>query len=343
MAVLFTNNATATLASSITSSGTGITVTSGQGALFPAPTGGDIFYATLINSSNQIEIVKVTARSTDAMTVVRAQEGTTARAYAAADKFELRITAAGLSSKFDSAGGTVAGNLIVTGNTTLGDASGDTTTLIGNTVAVPAGGLTVSGGIVNFAGGVQSAGSALITATSTTTLTNKTLTAPAINTPTLSGSGGVLTLPAGPDTLVGRATTDTLTNKTVTGMATASTVKDGLGNLYNVGYRSIPLNTQTGTYTLVKDDVGKFILGSNGGAAQTITIPPTSTGSWVEGDAMLIVSNDSGVISVTQGAGVTIRLAGTTTTGTRTISQFGQASLLYLGSNTWTCSGVGVA
>jgi len=41
------------------------------------------------------------------------------------------------------------------------------------------------------------------------TFTNKTLNSPIIN-----GSGGLLTLPAGPDTLTGRATTDTLTNKT---------------------------------------------------------------------------------------------------------------------------------
>lgn len=96
--LLFTNNASAALASSITTSSTTITVTTGSGALFPAISGGNYFYATLTDSSNNLEIVKVTARATDVLTVVRAQEGTTARAYAAADKIELRVTAAGMNS-----------------------------------------------------------------------------------------------------------------------------------------------------------------------------------------------------------------------------------------------------
>jgi hypothetical protein len=98
MPVLFTNNASAPLAASISSSATTIVVTTGQGALFPALSGSDYFYATLTNSSNQLEIVKVTARSSDTMTVVRGQEGTTARAYSAADKIEIRVTAAGLTN-----------------------------------------------------------------------------------------------------------------------------------------------------------------------------------------------------------------------------------------------------
>jgi hypothetical protein len=96
--LLFTNNASAALASSITTSSTTITVTTGAGAQFPGITGGNYFYATLTDSSNNLEIVKVTGRASDVLTVVRAQEGTTARAYSAADKIELRLTAAGMNS-----------------------------------------------------------------------------------------------------------------------------------------------------------------------------------------------------------------------------------------------------
>lgn len=91
---LVTNNAAATLASSITNSAVSLVLTAGNGALFPNPTGGDFFYGTLIDSSNNKEIVKVTARSTDTLTIVRGQDGTTGRAYSANDRFELRFCAA---------------------------------------------------------------------------------------------------------------------------------------------------------------------------------------------------------------------------------------------------------
>ena len=98
MGIKFSNNASATLASGINSSVTTITLTTGQGALFPSLGASDSFYATLVDSSNNLEIVKVTARSSDTLTVVRGQEGTTARAYIAGDKFELRPTAAALTA-----------------------------------------------------------------------------------------------------------------------------------------------------------------------------------------------------------------------------------------------------
>jgi hypothetical protein len=97
MPVLFTNNATTTLGSSILVGDTSLTVASSSGALFPTTTSG-YFYVALINSSNQIEFVKVTARSSDTFTIVRAQNGSTARPYAAGDKVELRLIAAALEN-----------------------------------------------------------------------------------------------------------------------------------------------------------------------------------------------------------------------------------------------------
>jgi len=94
MAIKFANNAYSTLASSITNSATSITLTTGEGARFPSFSAPDYFL--------NLEIVKCTTRSTDVLTVVRAQESTTARAYAAGDRIELRITAGVLDALYDA-------------------------------------------------------------------------------------------------------------------------------------------------------------------------------------------------------------------------------------------------
>lgn len=120
MPVLFTNNASTTLASGITAAATSITVATGQGALFPTISGSNFFYATLANTSNVLEIVKVTARTGDTMTVVRGQDNTTATAYVTGDKFELRPTAASLAWKVDQDfTGTLSGALTFSAAVTL--------------------------------------------------------------------------------------------------------------------------------------------------------------------------------------------------------------------------------
>lgn len=94
MALKLKNNAVSRLASSITAASTSLSLTPGDGALFPALSAGDYFPATIVRASdNAIEIVKVTARATDVLTVTRAQEGTTALAFSAGDRIELRMTA----------------------------------------------------------------------------------------------------------------------------------------------------------------------------------------------------------------------------------------------------------
>lgn len=103
MSVKFANNAFGTLSAGITASGTSITLSSGQGARFPSLSSGEYFYATLIDTSNNLEVVKVTARSSDVLTATRAQENTTARAFVIGDRIELRVTAAGLEDILDAA------------------------------------------------------------------------------------------------------------------------------------------------------------------------------------------------------------------------------------------------
>lgn len=79
------NRAFSTLASGVDDTTTSWTLATGEGAKFP--TAGD-FHVTC-----EDEIVKCTSRSTDVLTVVRAQEGTSAAAHVSGKAVELRITA----------------------------------------------------------------------------------------------------------------------------------------------------------------------------------------------------------------------------------------------------------
>jgi microcystin-dependent protein len=101
--IVLANNATSLLASDITDAAGTLTVTSGEGALFPSPDPGDYFYVTLLDSDGNMEIIKVTARTVDVFTIVRAQEGTLAAAFAAGARVELRITAQTVLDTVDAA------------------------------------------------------------------------------------------------------------------------------------------------------------------------------------------------------------------------------------------------
>jgi trimeric autotransporter adhesin len=118
MAVKFSNNATTTLASSINSTQTTITVT--DASKFPTLGAGDYTYVTLDADAVPAvrEIVKVTAITGNVFTVVRGQDGTSAASFDAGVFIELRLTAALLNDVADlplsvstttaSGGGTLA-------------------------------------------------------------------------------------------------------------------------------------------------------------------------------------------------------------------------------------------
>ena len=181
---LFTNNAATTLASNITNVATTLTVASGTGALFPSPTGSNYSYVTLINAAGTVlEIVKLTARSTDTLTITRAQEGTNASAFSTGDKVELRVTAAGMTDTFNNGGvqsaTVVAGTGIsVTSSTTTGAATatvnntGVTSVAAGTGISVSAstGGVTITNaGVTSVAAGT---GISVSASTGGVTITN---------------------------------------------------------------------------------------------------------------------------------------------------------------------------
>jgi hypothetical protein len=97
MPIKLKNNAVGYLATAITASDVGLVLQAGNGAAFPTLASGDYFYATLISSGGTTEIVKVTARVSDTMTVVRAQESTSANSFAVGTKVELRVTAGSIA------------------------------------------------------------------------------------------------------------------------------------------------------------------------------------------------------------------------------------------------------
>jgi hypothetical protein len=95
---LFTNNTKTTVSAAFDSSATSLSVADGSG--MPSLSGGDWFLLTLTQPALETswEIVKVTARSGNVLTVVRGQENTANAVWALGSAVQLRITASTMDS-----------------------------------------------------------------------------------------------------------------------------------------------------------------------------------------------------------------------------------------------------
>ena len=96
-----------------------------------------------------------------------------------------------------------------------------------------------------------------------------------------------------------------------------------------------PTNTQGGTYTLVLADAGKVVK-----AAGNVTLDQNV---FADGDILIIYNSTAGDITLIQGTSVTLRLAGDSATGTRTIAQKGVCTVLNVAANEAIAGGVGVS
>ena len=206
MSVVFANNAATTLAAAITStSATTITVTSSSS--FPSLSGSEYFYATIDDGTNK-EIVKVTGVSSETWTVVRAQDGTSARTFANGVDVELRNNAAMLSDikSFSAFTAPVTGtsgtfDSIVIGSTTITSTAAEINLLDGSTAnTVVNSKAVVYGSSGELAGALSTAAQPNVT--SLGTLTALTVDNIGIDGSTISNSSGDITLDASGDIIL---------------------------------------------------------------------------------------------------------------------------------------------
>ena len=152
----------------------------------------------------------------------------------------------------------------------------------------------------------------LATLAGSETLTNKTLTSPTLTTPALgTPASGVL----------------------------SSCTVDGTDA---VGFRNIPVNSQSAAYTAVLADSGKVIFHPSTDAnARTFTIPANSSVAYAIGTAITFINMTSQVVTIAITTD-TMYLSSAGTTGSRSLAQYGSATAIKMTSTTWLISGSGL-
>ena len=114
---------------------------------------------------------------------------------------------------------------------------------------------------------------------------------------------------------------------------TFNTVSDAGGNL-----RNFTINSTSSNYTLVLADSGNLISFTSGTITVAANVFPAPYGQTVT-----LYNNSTSTRSISQGAGAVLRLGGTASTGTRTLLQYGLATVVAVSSNTFVISGVGLS
>ena len=305
----------------VTVAGTLVAANGGTGQ--SSYTVGDLLYASSTTALSKLAAVA------SGSVLVSAGTGT-APAYSATPSVtsitaptHLGGTGTGSSLTLQSTSGVGATDSIVmkVGNngatTALSIATGGTVTIgtlnLTNTLGTAYGGT----GLTGF-----TAANNAIYSTSSSVLTAGTL-------PVLAGGTGVTTSTGTGSVVLSASPTFTGTLNAAAITATGA-ITDSIGNV-----RTIVQNSQTTAYTLVATDNGKFISITTGGVTVNASI-------FSAGQNVVIFNNSGSSQTITQGTSVTMTLAGSATTGNRTLAQYGVATVLCTGSNTFVITGQGL-
>lgn len=114
----------------------------------------------------------------------------------------------------------------------------------------------------------------------------------------------------------------------ITGGGTSGTVNIGFDSTVAT---TLTLNAQTGTtYTLVIADAANKLVELNNAAAIAVTVPPSVFSA---GQQINCYQRGAGQVTFGQGAGVTIRSNGATSTAPKTRNQYAAATIICIASN----------
>ena len=111
---------------------------------------------------------------------------------------------------------------------------------------------------------------------------------------------------------------------------------------YAIGYRDIPQVSFAGDTTIATTDAGKHYY-SVLSTGNVLTIANNASQGFQVGAAITVVNQGTGNITIAQGSGVTLYLAGNATSGNRSVATFGMATIMKVDTDTWFINGTGVS
>jgi hypothetical protein len=157
----------------------------------------------------------------------------------------------------------------------------------------------------------------------------------------ITGSNGNIALaPNGTGNVTTGANVSVTGNITGGNLSVTGNITGNTGG-FTIGYLNIPQVSFAGNATIAATDAGKHYY-STLSTANVLTIANNTSVSWAVGTAISLVNRGTGNITVAQGTGVSLYLAGNITSGNRTVATYGMATLLNVAANIWMINGTGV-
>lgn len=161
------------------------------------------------------------------------------------------------------------------------------------------------------------------------------------------GTVGQITGDSGVGDLVIRSQNTTIRFSINSGASSSVTINssgilqnaDSAGNLFPTGFKGCPQNVQAAPYTALLADAAKSIVVT--GPGNTVTIPSNASVAYQNGDVLTFINATGSNLSIAITSD-TMTLAGTATTGTRTLAANGLATAIKSGSTSWLISGAGL-